>query len=247
MSINLGKRRGAPDLKLNVAASRIQNAFRRSQLRKGLSKLVDTVRLARANPMGLNRRGAASKETGFVDLASATYNMNTTGSIALIATIAQGASVNQRVGKKIRLKSLACRGLFYNDTSATYNDVAMLIVYDRRPTASLPAITDILVAANSAAFNNDANSGRFQILKRDDFLMQGPAALATGATDTSAISADFYMSLRNLPLTFKAAGTGAMGDIEEGALYLVTVGSGAGGSNTGAFAQLAFRTRFIDV
>ena len=197
--------------------------------------------------MALNRRGVASKETGFVDLATAAYNMNTTGSIVLIPTIAQGASVNQRVGKKIKLKSLACRGWIYNDTAASANDVAFLIVYDRRPTGSLPAITDILVAANSAAFNNDANSGRFQIMKRDDFVLLGVPAIGSTMTDCSAVSADFYLNLRNLPCTFKAAGTGAIGDIEEGALYLVTVGNNTGGSNNGAFGSLAFRTRFIDV
>jgi len=243
---SLGKRRGAPDLKLNVAASRIQNAFRRSQLRQGLSRLAATARIARAGPMALNRRGVASKETGFVDLASANYNLNTTGSIVLIPTIAQGASVNQRVGKKIKLKSLACRGMVYNDTAALYNDCCILIVYDRRPTGSLPAITDILVAANSSAFNNDANSGRFQIMKREDFMLIGNENVGA-FTDSQAESADFYLSLRNLPCTFKAAGTGAIGDIEEGALYLVTVGSTSGAGNTGASAFLSFRTRFIDV
>ena len=80
---------------------------------------------------GLNRRGVASKESGFVDLAYASYPCNTTGSITLIATIAQGASVNQRVGKKVNLKSLQIRGVAINDTAATVNDCAVIIVYDR--------------------------------------------------------------------------------------------------------------------
>jgi len=242
----LGKRKAVNDVR-SAAASVIQSAFRKSRLRKGLSNLTQTLAMARAHPMALNRRGLASKETGFVDLASATYNLNTTGSIVLIPTIAQGASVNQRVGKKIKLKSLACRGMVYNDTAASLNDCCILIVYDRRPQASLPAITDILVAANSNAFNNDANSGRFQIMKREDFMLLGVPATGSTMTERSAASADFYLSLRNLPCTFKAAGTGAMGDIEEGALYLVTVGQNTGGSNNGAFAALSFRTRFIDV
>jgi len=241
----LGKRRAAPELKLNVAASRIQGAFRKFRMRKELSKLADTVRLARSVPMALNRRGVASKETGFVDLASAAYNFNTTGSIVLIPTIAQGASVNQRVGKKIKLKSLNCRGYVYNQDDASFNDCALLIVYDRRPTGSLPAITDILVAASSVSFNNDANSGRFQILKRDDFMMTGETDPASTRDCTNAaLSADFFLNLRNLPCTFKAAGTGAIGDIEEGALYLVTVGNQAAAYGIG---QLAFRTRFVDV
>lgn len=197
---------------------------------------------------GLNRRGVASKETGFVDLASASYELSTTGSITLIATIAQGASVNQRIGKKAILKSMQFRGSMTNGTTAFNNDVAFLIVYDKRPTGALPAITDILVSANSISMNNDANSGRFRILKRVDQMLIGPLSgvIATSQlTDCSALGVDFYLKLRGLPIVFKAAGTGAIGDIEEGAVYLVTVGDHATGT---AAANLigGFRTRFVD-
>lgn len=193
---------------------------------------------------GLNRRGVASKETGYVDLALQTYNCDTTGTITLIATIAQGASVNQRVGKKILLKSLQCRGSVRNGTTATLNDVAVLIVYDRRPTGSLPAITDILDTATSRSFNNDANSGRFKILKRSDFVLSGIPATTNG--DGPSCNFDWFLKLHSLPETFKAAGTGAIGDIEEGALYLVTVGNVAAGT-AAAEAFVGFRTRFVDI
>lgn len=194
---------------------------------------------------GLNRRGVSSQETGFVDLAAASYAFDTTGSVTLIATVAQGASVSQRVGKKIMLKSLQFRGYAANNSTASFNDCAMLIVYDKRPTGSVPAVTDILVSANAQSFNNDANSGRFQILKRQDFELVMPAAATTG-TENSAVSADFYLNLKGKPCVFKAAGTGAIGDIEEGALYLVTVGIVAAGTAAAAL-QGGFRTRFIDV
>lgn len=199
-----------------------------------------------ATQKGLNRRGVASQETGFVDLASASYNMDTTGSIVLLATVAQGASVNQRIGKKILLKNLQCRGSVAANGTAILNDVAMLIVYDRRPTGSLPAITDILVSANSASFNNDANSGRFQILKREDYTLTGNPLNASTITERTVHEGSFFLSLKGLPTVFKVAGTGAIGDIEEGALYLVTVGNQAAGT-TAATATLAFRTRFVDV
>lgn len=191
------------------------------------------------------KRKAMSKETGFVDFAQDVFEMDTTGQISLIATVPQGASVNQRVGKKIMLKGLQCRGYASNNAAATFNDVAMLIVYDKRPTGSLPAITDILVTANSASFNNDANSGRFQILKRKDCVLTGAPSATTG-TESSAKDIDFYLNLRGLPSVFKAAGTGAIGDIEEGALYCITVGNNAAGTGAAA-AALSFRTRFMDV
>lgn len=180
-------------------------------------------------------------ETGFVDLASNAYNLDTTGSIVLLATVPQGTSTSQRVGKKIQWKSLQCRGRYTANSTAQVNDCAVLIVYDKRPTGSLPAITDVLVSASASSFNNDANSGRFVILKRKDFDLTGNSALATS---TSAKSADFFLKI-NRPCEFAAAGTGAIGDISMGALYLITVGSNVAGT-TAATAALAFRVRYTD-
>jgi len=198
---------------------------------------------ARFKRFQLNRRGVANRETGYVDLASASYNCDTTGSIALVATIAQGASVQQRVGKKVILKSVQIRGRVENNADATGNDCTILLVYDKRPTGSLPAITDILVTASASSFNNDANSGRFRILRRYDFSLIG--GNTSGRTEAFYKSADDFFKI-NRPCVFKAAGTGAIGDIEEGALYLVTVGVTAAGTSA-ATASLAFRTRFIDI
>ena len=44
---------------------------------------------------------------------------------------------------------------------------------------------------------------------------------------------------------FKSAGTGAINDIDEGALYIVTVGGNAAGTSAG-IANIAFRLRFYD-
>lgn len=184
-----------------------------------------------------------TKETGFVDTALATYAFDTTGTIVLIPTIAQGASVNQRVGKKVALKSLQCRGTVNNGTTATVTDNAFLVVYDKRPTGALPAITDILNTANSASMNNDANSGRFRILKRTDFILTGNST--SPATGNEAMDASFFLDLKGLPLIFKAAATGAIADIEEGALYFVTVGATAAGT-AAATSSIGFRTRFVD-
>lgn len=195
-------------------------------------------------PMGLNRRGVASQESGFVDLANAAYAADTTGTITLIATVPQGASVNQRVGKKIIWKSLQIKGNVQAGTATTIADAVLLIVYDRRPTGSLPSITDVLVSANSSAFNNDANSGRFRIVRRFSNTLTGNST--TPATGMESVDMDEFVSLKGLQGVFKAAGTGAIGDIEEGALYAITVGSVAAGT-TAAVVAVAYRTRFIDV
>jgi hypothetical protein len=57
---------------------------------------------------------------------------------------------------------------------------------------------------------------------------------------------DWWLDLKNLPVVYKAATTGAINDIEEGALYLVTVGNIAAGT-AAANTSSAFRLRFKDV
>lgn len=187
------------------------------------------------------------REPGFVDVAQADYALDTTGSIVQLNVVPQGAGTSQRVGKKIMLKSLQCHGHIHTNQDTEILHTSVLIVYDKRPTGILPAITDVLVTANSNSFNNDVNSGRFSILKRwDDVLIGGDDAVGTPQTSNNAKSSDWFLKLTGLPQVFKAAGTGAIGDIEEGALYLITVGNIAAGVLAG-IANLGFRVRYIDV
>lgn len=201
---------------------------------------------SRGNRFNFQRTVGAAKELGYVDVAAATYNMDGTGSIALLNTVAQGAGVTQRVGKKIVMKSLQCRGVMYNNATASANDVAIMIIYDKRPTGALPAITDILTSVNSQAMNNDTNSGRFVVVKRIDDVLLGNTAAAASYTNEMFKGCDFFLNLKGLPTTYKAAATGAIGDIEEGALYIVTVGNNAAGTSA-ATLSTTFRLRFLDI
>lgn len=185
---------------------------------------------------------ASPNETGYVDLAFASYGANTTGTITLIATIAQGAGVTQRIGKRAYYKSIQIRGAVDPNASTLTTKVAFIIVYDRRPTGALPAITDILVSASSVSFNNDNNSGRFQIVTRRDYFLIGNNA--TPNTSLSGVSIEEFIKFRR-EVVYKAAGTGAIGDIEQGALYLVTVGDKAAGATDADFF-LGFRVRFTE-
>jgi len=207
--------------------------------------VVGSSRFNRKNSVrGLNRRGVVDKETGFVDTAVANYAYDTTGSITLINTVAQGTTVNQRVGKKIVMKSLLMRGFHLNGSTASYNDCVYLVVYDKRPTGSLPAITDILNTINSSSMNNDANSGRFVILKRGSIVLQGLPSTTTGIN--FAENADMYLDLRNLPVSYKLGTTGAIGDQEMGSLLFVTCGN-TGAGTSAAQITVGFRLRFLDV
>lgn len=222
----------------------------KAKMYQGRGLVVRPSKMTSGYTKGLQR--AYAKEKGYVDLATASYELSTTGSITLLNTVAQGAAVTQRVGKKIIMKGLQCRGIIVNRSTALLNDVAYMIVYDKRPTGALPLITDILNAIDPKAMNNDANAGRFRILKRCDDVLIGNTSQAAppvsdgNMTEATQKNADFWLDLKSAPVTYKAAGTGAIGDIEEGALYLVTVGGNVTGT-TAANLSCGFRLRFLDV
>ena len=221
-----------------MAASSYSSAAMRDDRRSSKRK--------RATSAGAVRYATASvlkgKSSGYLDLASATYAFDTTGTVTLLNAVPQGTSESQRVGKKVRLTSLQCRGKASNSTTAYGNDCALVIIYDRRPRGSLPTMTDFFTVSSSRGMNNDDNSGRFQILKRMDFTLVGNS---TTPTSVSERSIDFFKEI-NLPCVYMSAGTGLIDDIEQGALYLVTIGSIAAGT-AAATSSLAFRLRYLDV
>ena len=121
-------------------------------------------------------------------------------------------------------------------------------VADRlRPSSDrlLPAITDVLSSATAISFTNDANSGRFQILKR-----WNDTILATWARPvsrrTSHIVVDEFLSLRSPALRLQGCWHRRDRRHRTRRPYLITVGDNAAG-NTDSDAILAFRTRFLDV
>lgn len=221
-----------------------RRAARLSTTQAGRMRLTAQRQATRAAMSGRFQQTILNKETGFVDLAVANYACDTTGTITLLATVPQGASVNQRVGKKAVWKSIQTKGQVSAGSTAVTPEGTAIIVYDKRPTGSLPAITDVLVTANSRSFNNDANAGRFKIVRRFDWNLIGNTT--SPATGMEAFQFDEYIKMNEMPVVFKAAGTGAINDIEEGALYLITVGSAAAGTQA-ATLTAGFRVRFYDV
>lgn len=198
------------------------------------------IRQARMSAMPVQRNGV--NDRGYVDLLNPTMEFDTTGNIFLLATIPVGASTNQRVGKKIMYASIQMRGRLYARNTATINDTAFIIVYDKRPTGTLPAITDVLVSANANSLNNDDNTGRFQIVRRMEHILLGNAL--TPSTGLEMVQLDDFIKFRR-PVVYKSVGTGAIGDIEEGALYGITVGSNVAGTTAGQ-AVCSFRVRFTE-
>jgi len=227
------------DIQKGYAARNRANAMLKLRNRN----LIMTVPRQMPNQYQAQLRRATPQEVNYVDLGSGVYAFDGTGSITLIATIAQGASVNQRIGKRAFYKSLLIRGIVVAGTAGTIADGAYLVIYDKRPTGALPAITDILTAVSPHAFMNDNNTGRFEVIRRKDFNILGNSV--TPSTGQESCNVDEYIKLVRRPITFESAGTGAIGDIDSGALYFITVGNLSAGT-TAPSLTARFRTRFTE-
>lgn len=234
--------------KSGATMTEIQKGYAARNRANALLKLrnrnaVMTIPRQMPNQYQAQLRRASPQEVNYVDLGQANYGFNSTGTITLLATIAQGASVNQRIGKRAYYKSLLIRGWIQNLSAAIFNNVTILIIYDKRPTGALPAITDVLTFAFPTAFMNDNNTSRFEVIRRMDYTLIGNTA--TPSTGEEVKSIDEYIKLNRRPIIFESAGTGAIGDIDSGALYMITLGNTASGT-AAATSTLNFRTRFTE-
>lgn len=188
----------------------------------------------------------AISDAKYVDTALATYAFDTTGSITHLSIIPTGDLVGTRDGQSCRLTSLQIRGLGKANSATDIAQGVFYIIWDAMPNKALPAITDIFTAANSTAFTNRENNGRFTILKKRFFDFTAPVGGSAGDT-TKQQTVDHWMKLPpGCVIQCTAADTtGVIGNRIKGALYLVTMGSQAAGT-AAAECSLKFRLGFSD-
>lgn len=180
-----------------------------------------------------------------VDTAQAVYALDSTGTVALLNGVAQGADFNQRIGRKITMRSVQIRGLITpQDASVSSNLGRIMIIYDTQPNGALPAITDVLNVASSTSMMNLNNRDRFKILMDEQV---GCGAVETGATLAYAQAPGVTSIQRwirlNHDVVFDGT-TAAIGDIQTGSLFILTVGFQA--ANAGHNCNASLRMRFVD-
>lgn len=191
------------------------------------------------------------------DLATATYQVNTSGSITLLAIPTVGADYNARIGRKITLKSLFIRGRLVLETAIALTGTLsiaqqgrLIICYDLQPNGAAPAITDILITADPASHLNLNNRDRFRILCDKEYVFdpsfyQNTATQAYSFMGRTIYNVKIFKRL-NLDMIFNAVNGGTVADISSGALYMVWIGSAAAGTNSDTNAIVSTRVRYAD-
>lgn len=184
-------------------------------------------------------------ELKVIDTANAAYVCDTTGTVTLLNGVATGTDLTDRIGRKIFMRAVQVRGLVQPvDNTIGQTLARVMVVYDKQPTGGTPAITDILTASRSEAFNNLNNRDRFVVVFDAKFPIGGISDVATQAVSSSPNThvLDEYRRL-NHEVIFSGTGATAA-SISSGALWLITIGNqaaGAGGSFVGNV-----RVRFND-
>lgn len=197
-----------------------------------------------------------SPELKVYDIATATYQVNTSGSITLLANPVLGSDFNARIGRKIVLKSVYVRGHVVNEAAlavttgvATAPQLArMIILTDLQPNGAVPTITDILVEAMSTSQLNMNNRDRFKIhcdkvWTLDNYVYDTVNACMAANNVIKPVKK--FQRLQT-EVIFNATNGATIADINSGALYMVWIGSAAAGANSDANARVSTRVRYLD-
>jgi len=204
-----------------------------------------------------NRRELKEQTTG-----ATSYQVNTTGSFTLLACPVPGTDMDDRIGRKVLLKSFYIRGYVateWADTSCAVDanlsvqaqQCRMIVFFDLQPNGSAPAVTDLLTGASSVAMLNLNNRDRFKVLVDKQFVL-GPVGIDVDANTVNAVAvAPQIVGIKkykdiNQEMIFNAGSAGNIADVNSGALYMFWIGDQTAGTSTDARATLTTRVRFAD-
>jgi len=133
-----------------------------------------------------------------------------------INCIAQGATVANRIGNKVVVKSVQICAEVSSGAAAAVAGLRAMLVYDKQPNGAFPAIADILLdqpAGTGMALSsiNIANKSRFVFI-RDQFFTIDPG-----------VGQEYILKLyaKGRWETEYGSNAGNIGDIKTGALYML--------------------------
>lgn len=214
--------------------------------------------LSRAPRLPLHPGRGVRGETKAVDLLPATYAFDTTGSVTAINLIRTGTSFNNRIGRKIAMKSLYINGKLQAESAPAYQSYCrMIVVYDTQPNGALPTWANVVTSYDQALNTSSTVTDGVNLDFRDrfriilDHRITLPEVTASGDPSTfesptaTEMTIQEFRLLGNLETQFKADSSPAViGDIATGSLVLLTLGDQAAGG--GWAFNGTVRLRFTD-
>lgn len=146
----------------------------------------------------------------------------------LLNGVGPGTGTQQRIGRKIYMTGLVLKMQVQANTTAStrpeqFRSTCFSIVYDKRPTGVLPTPLNVWENNDVTAMRSEAGFARFRVLKTWTFNTIG-SRNQTDATRPYIYVNKYLRFKKPLVCEFKTSGgsgTSAIGDIQEGALYII--------------------------
>lgn len=188
----------------------------------------------------------------------------TSARFMLLNGLKPGSGINERIGRRILMKSLYVRGTVYgpNGSKTPPFNVRMICILDKQANAVQPQITDILreFDKNSGAVTdystpvNISNAARFSVVLDKTFTGQNYSTdIATGPNFSAGTKPVRIYKKMNLFTQYNEGTSGGVADITSGALYLIFMVDIDALFPTGSIAEadkpkidLTARLRYID-
>lgn len=178
--------------------------------------------------------GAGAVERKFLDtdVGAGIGGVAPTMEFSNLCVVPQGDEESQRIGRKIRVKSVDFKGTLTlapaTVATSTSDNIRVMLVLDTQTNGAQFAATDLLETDSYFSFNNLANSGRFRVLKKLQYSLSAQGAAATGAAFTFGEvtrNISFHHNC-DVPIEYdNSANTGAITTVRSNNLFIVTQAS----------------------
>lgn len=179
-----------------------------------------------------------------MDTAQFQSDFDTTGTLTLLNGVATGTDFTNRIGRKVCWKSILVQGNIQNEGDpSTTNLCRFMIFYDSQPNGAAPTVADVLTAATSTSPLNLNNRDRFRMIMDKFYALGSISTTATQAVSDRTTALIHKYKKLNLETIFDGT-TAAIGDIQSGSIYCLTMGTVAAG--TTYEANVSIRLRFTD-
>lgn len=184
-------------------------------------------------------------------------DISNTGTFYSLCLPVPGAAMNQRIGRKLTIKSVQFKGIIQLELSsspsgsvtAEANHLRMILLYDKQPNGAAPALADVLTGGQTVndLFNID-NRDRFSIIK-DKVWSFDPMIFDntnfSHAWNRTTAYCKMYKKL-NLETVFNAGTAGTVADINSGNLVVLWLCNTVAGTDKNVDIYVNSRVRYID-
>lgn len=196
------------------------------------------------------------KTTGNIEYKACDTDINgeridNVGSFSLLNGIAQGTDYTNRIGNKVKCKSVNINGQFVLGATPIECEVKLILFVDKQVNGSQPEITGAAGSATKRLLAATAGTGvpwtPLDLFNRDRYVVLKTKRIILRQLYSSATNLYTFKMFSKLNLQEVFEGTGATyQSISSGALYLGWISSIASGSTARPFIYANARVRYTD-